>query len=136
MSDTESSKPRSQEDIQAEIEETRQRLAENLEQLKAETKPSALMDKAKASVTGVFVDQGTGELRRERVAAVVGGVVALLLIRKGLKSRSHRKEIKRLSEVVWVPVPRSSINPEYAMVARSARELGPAPEVPALPSAG
>lgn len=136
MSDTESNKKRSTEDIQAEIEETRQRLAENLEQLKAETAPKALLDKAKAGVTGVFVDHETGELRRERVAAVVGGVVALIVIRRGLKSRAHRKELARLAEVVWVPVPRSSVNPEYAGMARTARELGPVPVVPALPSAG
>lgn len=135
MSDTDAKKTRSAEELQAEIEETRERLAANLEQLKAETKPKVLLDKAKAGVTGVFVDHETGELRRERVAAVVGGVVALIVLRRGLKARAHRKELERLSMVVWVPVPKSSVNPEYAAMARSARELGPAVEVPALTSA-
>lgn len=136
MSDSESNQKRSAEDIQAEIEETRRRLADNLEQLKAETAPKALLDKAKARVTGVFVDHETGELRKERVAAVVGGVVALIVIRRGFKARAHRKELERLSQVVWVPVPRTSVNPEYAGMARTARELAPAPVLPALPSAG
>ncbi len=86
------------------MDATRQRLADNLEQLKAETTPQALAAKAKAKVTGVFVDPATGEIRRERVAAVVGVVVGVIVVRKGLKSRARRRELKRLSEVVWVPV--------------------------------
>lgn len=136
MSDTRSNKPRTPEQIQAEIEETRARLAENLDQLKAETAPRALLDKAKAKVQGVFVDPETGEVRRERVAAVVGGVVAIVLVRRGLKARAHRREVERLKQVVWVPVPRSSVNPEYAAMARTARELGPVAPLAALPSAG
>ena len=113
------------------MDATRQRLADNLEQLKAETTPQALAAKAKAKVTGVFVDPATGEIRRERVAAVVGVVVGVIGVRKGLRSRARRRELKRLSEVVWVPVPRASVNSEYAVMARDARELAPA-----LPSAG
>lgn len=126
MAETPASKKRSPEEIQAEIEETRQRLAENLDQLKAETTPQALFDKAKNTVKGVFVDPATGELRKERVAAVVGGVVAIVVVRKGLKARAHRRELARLKEVVWVPVPRSSVNPAYAAMSRTAAELGPA----------
>lgn len=136
MAETPPNKTRTPEEIQAEIEETRARLVENLDQLKAETTPSALFDKAKIAVTGVFVDHSTGQVRTERVVAVAGGVVALLLVRRGLKARAHRKEIARLKEVVWVPVPRSSVNPEYAGMARTAKELGPVPALPALPSAG
>lgn len=132
MAETPSSKKRSPEEIQADIEETRQRLADNLDQLKAETTPQALLDKAKRGVSGVFIDHATGELRKERVAAVVGGVVALILVRKGVKARARRRELARLKEVVWVPVPRSSVNPVYASMSRTAVELAP----PALPSAG
>ncbi len=126
MAETPASKKRSPEEIQAEIEETRQRLAENLDQLKAETTPQALLDRAKTAVTGVFVDNSTGELRKERIAAVVGGVVAIIVVRKGLKARAHRRELERLKEVVWVPVPRSSVNPAYAAMSRTAAELAPA----------
>ncbi|MFN8126416.1 MAG: DUF3618 domain-containing protein [Candidatus Nanopelagicales bacterium] len=130
MSDNETSKSRTPEEIAADMEATRQRLAENLEQLKAETTPQALAAKARAKVTGVFVDPATGEVRRERVAAVVGVVVGVVILRKGIKARARRRELKRLSQVVWVPVPRASVNPEYAAMARDARELA------ALPSAG
>ena len=63
-------------------------------------------------------------------------VFAILVLRRGFKARGHRKELERLSQVVWVPVPRTSVNPEYAGMARTARELAPAPVLPALPSAG
>jgi hypothetical protein len=116
---------RSTAEIQSEIEETRQRLADNLSQLKAETTPKALFDKAKDSVTGVFVDHGTGEIRVERVAAVVAGVVGLIIIRKGFKARARKRELRRLAEVVWVPVPKSSVSSEFAPVARTAAELAP-----------
>lgn len=127
MAEPESEKKQSRtpEEIQADIAETRDRLADNIAQLKAETKPAAIADKAKATVTGVFVDHSTGAVRVERVAAVVGVVVGLIVIRRGLKSRAHRKEIERLREVVWVPVPRHGLKPEYTSIAREAKELTP-----------
>lgn len=117
--------PRSPEEIQAEIEETRQRLAANLNQLKAETQPKALAEKAKEKVTGIFMDPATGSLRTERVAAVAAVVVGLIVIRKGFKSRAHKRQLKRLGEVVWVPVPKQSVNAEFAPVARVAAEIAP-----------
>lgn len=124
-SETDKKKSRTPEEIQADIEETRDRLARNIEQLKAETKPAALADKAKQTVTGVFVDHDSGAVRVERVAAVVAVVVGLIVIRRGLKARAHRKEIERLREVVWVPVPRHGLKAEYTSIAREAKELTP-----------
>jgi hypothetical protein len=129
------SEKRSMADVQAEIEETRQRLADNLTQLKTETKPQVIAARVKESVSGVFTDPETGELRRERVIAVASVAVALLVLRRGVKARHRRAELRRLSEVVWVPVPRSAVSSEFMPVARRAAELGPAP-LPALVAAG
>lgn len=127
---------RSLEEIQSDLDVTRSRLTENLEQLKAETKPQALGQRAadKAKEVGAGVQEQAratlmnqdGSVRAERVLAIGGAVVALLLLRKGFKARAHRKELERLSQVVWVPVPRSAVNPEYALMARNAAELSPA----------
>jgi ElaB/YqjD/DUF883 family membrane-anchored ribosome-binding protein len=114
-------------EIQSDIEETRARLMGNIEQLKAEASPKALGGKAQAKVKAVFVNED-GSVKTERVAAVAGVVVGLLLLRRGAKARSRRKELQRLSQVVWVPVPRSAVNPEIAGLARNARELAPLAE--------
>jgi Protein of unknown function (DUF3618) len=119
-------KPRSTADIQADIDETRERLVQNLNQLKAETAPKALLEKARNAARGVFLDPTTGAVRVERVAAVAGGVVAIIIVRRGIKSRGRRRELERLSQVVWVPVPKSTMSEEFAGVARSAAELAPA----------
>lgn len=126
---------RSLDEIQSDLETTRSRLADNLEQLKAQTTPQAIGDRAgtKAKEVGATAQakakhvllKEDGSLRAERVLAIGGGVVALLLLRRGFKARAHRKELERLAQVVWVPVPRTAVNPEYAQMARNARELAP-----------
>ena len=126
---------RSVEDVQAEIDEARQRLTENLAQLKQETTPKARVAKAKAGAAAVFIDPDTGSLRRERVVAVASVVVGLVLVRRGVKARRHKRELRRLGEVVWVPVPRASIKPELIPLSRNAAELGPAAPLPALTAA-
>ena len=110
--------------IRKDIEQTRQRLAGNLEQLKSETTPKALGAKAQTRAKSVVVNED-GSVRVERVVAIAGAVVGLLLLRKGVKARSRRKHLEALTKVVWVPVPRSSVNPELAALARNANELAP-----------
>lgn len=132
---SEKKKARSAEEIQSEIEETRQRLTRNISQLRDETKPQVLVGRAKRAVTDVFIDHETGMIRVERVAAVAGVVVGLLVVRRGFKARSRRREIERLSAVVWVPVPKSSVSREFAGTARTAAELAPPPEMLALAAA-
>lgn len=134
---------RSTSEIQSEMNETRERLVENLTKLKAEANPAALMANAKAEVqvvavkvqakaTAVFVDTETGELRRERVAGVAAGVVGLIVLRRGLKVRARRRELEYLRSIVWVPVPRSAVSPEVAKVARIAAELAPGTAIPVI----
>lgn len=120
----EKTQPRSMADIQSDLDETRQRLADNLQLLKEETSPKALAGKAGVAIKGTFVAED-GSVRVERVAAAAGVVVGLILVRRGLKARAHKRNIKRLAEVVWVPVPRESVNPQIAPYARNAKELAP-----------
>jgi len=116
--------PRSTEEIQADIQQTRQRLVGTLDSLKEETTPKALAGRAQASVKGVFVTEN-GDVRVERVAAVVGVVVGLLVLRRGMKARARRRELQRLAEVVWVPVPRAAVSKDVVGSARNASELAP-----------
>lgn len=125
--------PRAVGEIQSDIAQTRARLTGNLEQLKAETTPKALGEKAQNKAKSVVLNDD-GSVRTERVAAIAGVVLGLLLLRKGIKSRARKRELRQLAEVVWVPVPRRAVNPELAMITRNAKELAPLTEeyAPAL----
>lgn len=132
----EKSKPRSADEIQADIQRTRQRLTENLEQLKAETSPAALKARAIHGAKRTFVDERTGAVRTERVIGVVVVIVGLVVVRRGIRSRARRRELERLSQIVWVPVPRAAVSAQVASVARDAAELAPGrATVPALTAA-
>ena len=117
-------KARSTQEIQADIEETRARLVDSIDRLKAETTPPVLLAKAKSKVHDAIFDPDTGLVRTERVIAIAVGVVGIVILRRGMKVRARRRELERLKEVVWVPVPRSAVTPEVAKVARQASELG------------
>ena len=117
--------PRSTDEIQRDITDTRDRLVGTLDTLKEETRPQALAGRVQNSVKGVFMTED-GDVRVERVAAVVGVVVGLVLLRRGMKARARKRELRRLAEVVWVPVPRTAVSKEMASNARNAAELAPA----------
>jgi hypothetical protein len=125
--DEEQKPPRPIGEIQQDIASTRERLVNNLEQLKAETSPKALGEKASTTAKSVVMNED-GSVRVERVAMIAGAVVGLLLIRKGFKTRAKRKQLEALAKVVWVPVPREAVNPELAARARNAKELAPLTE--------
>ncbi len=125
--DEEHKPPRPIDEIQQDIASTRERLVTNIEQLKAETSPKALGEKASTTAKSVVLHKD-GSVRVERVAMIAGAVVGLLLIRKGFKSRAKRKQLEALAKVVWVPVPREAVNPELAARARNAKELAPLTE--------
>jgi hypothetical protein len=127
--------PRSKAQIQSDMAETRERLVTNINRLKTETAPPVIRAKVKAKVAGVFIDLQTGEVRIERVIAVAVGVLSLVAVRRGFKVRGRRRELGRLREVVWVPVPRSVVSPEVARVAREAAELAPGPAMSMVTSA-
>ena len=129
VSDTtaEKSEHRSMDDILTYLVATRQRLAESIAQLKQEARPDVLKAKARTAVLSVVIDPETGLVRTERIAAVVGVTVGLILLRKGIKARSRKRQLRRLGEVVWVPVPRAAVKPELMSISREAIELAPAP---------
>ncbi len=122
--DEEKKPPRPVGEIQQDIASTRGRLVDNLDQLKAETSPKALGDKAATKAKAVVLNDD-GSVRMERVVAIGAVVVGLLVIRKGFRTRARKKELRALAEVVWVPVPRRAVNPEIASLTRNAKELAP-----------
>ena len=72
---------RSVADIEADMEATRKRLSATLDDLKVATKPANLFRKQVDNVKAFYVDD-YGGLRVERVAATVGVVVALVVVRR------------------------------------------------------
>jgi hypothetical protein len=72
--------------LAAEIEETRERLADTIDQLMHRASPKTIVSSEVAEVKGFFVDPLTGEPRTENILKVVGGVVGaialLVVIRK------------------------------------------------------
>lgn len=129
--------PRSVEEIQRDLDRTRQRLVSNIATLKEETQPKALANKAGDKVQSVFRNPD-GSVRTERVAAVAGVVVGLFLLSRGVKSHKKKKELQALAQVVWVPVPRRAVSAELIGVSRNAKELAPLVDEyqPALTVAG
>jgi hypothetical protein len=71
-------------DLQAEVAAAREELVASIGELKAQTQPKALAERAGNNVKGFFTDE-YGGIRPERVAivaAVVVGFMALRLIRR------------------------------------------------------
>jgi hypothetical protein len=122
--DEEKKPPRPVGEIQQDMESTRARLVDNIEQLKAEANPKALGEKASTKAKSVVVNPD-GSVRVERVAMIAGVVLGLIIVRRGFRARAKRKQLEALAQVVWVPVPRSAVNSELAQRARNAKELAP-----------
>lgn len=72
--------------LEREIEETRQRLADTIDQLTHRAHPKTIVSREVTSVKSHFVDLETGEPRTDNIlvaAGVVAGVIALfVLVRK------------------------------------------------------
>jgi hypothetical protein len=80
---------RSPAEIEADINETRYRLAETLDELSERLSPRAALRKANTSVRGAFVGPD-GAVRKDRAALVAGAVLAAvggLLALRGMRSR-------------------------------------------------
>ena len=109
MSDTTSTPaPRSADQIQADIDATRERLAGTLDTLQSRVKPENLLRSGVAKVKGVYVKPGGG-VRVDRVAATAAAVVGVVLVSRGLRSIGRRVAESRQPDVVYVPVPRSQL---------------------------
>lgn len=72
--------------IEAEIEETRERLAVTIDQLLYRSSPKTIVSREVATIKAHFVDPATGQPRTDNilkaVGGVVGAVVVLVVIRK------------------------------------------------------
>lgn len=66
--------------LAAEIEETRERLANTIDQLMHRASPKTIVSREVAVVKGFFVDPLTGEPRTENILKVVGGVVGTIAV--------------------------------------------------------
>lgn len=86
--------PSDPDELQAEIERRRAHLAQTVSELSARLAPRTLVAQAKAEALGraraVAVDDN-GALRRERLAAVIAGFVALVGLVVGTKVRARRR---------------------------------------------
>lgn len=68
------------------MDDIRERLASNIDQLVYRANPKTIVNRQITSVKDFFVDARTGEPRKENIAKVVGGVVGfvtvIVLVRK------------------------------------------------------
>jgi hypothetical protein len=66
--------------IEAEIEETRERLAVTIDQLLYRSSPKTIVSREVASMKAHFVDPATGQPRTDNILKVVGGVVGVVAL--------------------------------------------------------
>ena len=66
--------------LEREIEETRQRLADTIDQLTHRAHPKTVVSREVASVKATFVDPDTGAPRTDNILKVVGGVVGVVAL--------------------------------------------------------
>ena len=66
--------------LEREIEETRERLAQTIDQLMHRASPKTIVSREVADVKAFFVDPLTGEPRTENLLKVVGGVVGTIAV--------------------------------------------------------
>jgi hypothetical protein len=66
--------------LEREIEETRQRLANTIDQLAYRAHPKTIVGREVTSVKAHFVDLETGEPRTDNILKVAGGIVGTLVV--------------------------------------------------------
>ncbi len=80
--------PRSMDEIEAELQATRDRLAGRIDDLTDYVKPANIVERQKAKLKGVFVDE-YGGIKPDRVLMAAGIVVAVIGL--GLLRRRRRR---------------------------------------------
>jgi hypothetical protein len=75
--------------IEADIEETRERLASTIDELLYRTKPATIAERQSSAAKAFFVDPESGQPKQDNImkvaGAVVGAIVLLAVIRKIVK---------------------------------------------------
>jgi hypothetical protein len=66
--------------LEAEMEATRERLADTIDQLVHRTSPKTIARREMTSLKGYFVDLRTGQPRTTNILKVAGGVVGVVVV--------------------------------------------------------
>jgi hypothetical protein len=66
--------------LEAEMDATRERLANTIDQLVHRTSPKTIVRREIASIKGYFVDLHTGRPRTDNILKVAGGVVGVAVL--------------------------------------------------------
>jgi hypothetical protein len=66
--------------LEAEMEATRERLADTIDQLVHRTSPKTIARREMTSIKGYFVDLRTGQPRTTNILKVAGGVVGVVVL--------------------------------------------------------
>lgn len=66
--------------IEQELEETRERLAQTIDQLVYRASPKTIANRQVAAVKGYFVDANSGSPRTDNILKVAGGVVGVVTL--------------------------------------------------------
>ena len=80
------SKSNQNSDLEREIEETRERLAQTIDQLLYRSSPKTIFGRQISAIKAHYIDASTGEPRTDNILKTVGGVVGfvglIVVIRK------------------------------------------------------
>jgi hypothetical protein len=66
--------------LEAEMEATRERLANTIDELVYRTSPKTIARRQLTSIKGYFVDLGTGRPRTDNILKVAGGVIGVAVL--------------------------------------------------------
>ena len=66
--------------LEAEMETTRERLADTIDQLVYRASPKTIVRREVTSIKGYFVDLQTGQPRTTNILKVIGGVVGVVVL--------------------------------------------------------
>ena len=67
-------------EVEREIEETRERLANTIDQLLYRSHPKTIVSRETAALKAVYVDPATGEPRTDNILKTVGGIVGVVVV--------------------------------------------------------
>jgi hypothetical protein len=75
--------------LEAEMEATRDRLADTIDQLVHRTSPKTIAKREVASIKGYFVDARTGQPRTTNIMKVAGGVIGVVVLFAALRAATR-----------------------------------------------
>lgn len=76
--------------LEAEIEQTRERLAATIDQLLYRSSPKTIVGREVATIKAHFVDVETGQPRTDNILKTVGAVVGTVVVLVVIRRRSSR----------------------------------------------